>query len=93
MKNKDIAFESKLMQFHSYLEKNKPSVISSIRREFNSVTETWDFTLSATLGTEHYAHLWQIRQDDFDKVKPKRLADRIIIHLLDTIINNYQKAL
>ena len=93
MKNKDIAFESKLMEFHAYLEKNKPSVISDIRREFNTLSQTWDFTFSAILGDIQVRTTWQIRQDDFDKVKPKRLADRIIIHLLNSIIDQYQKGL
>jgi hypothetical protein len=90
MKNKDIAFESKLMEFHTHLHKNKPKVVKKILREYDSIHQCWNFIILSVLGNQEHHTTWQIRRDDFDDIKPKRLANRIMLLALTQILNDYQ---
>jgi len=91
MKNKDIAFESKLADFHTCLDKYKPQVTKKISREYDSVHQCWNFTIFSVLGKQEHQTTWQIRRDDFDDIKPKQLAKRIMLMALTQILNDYNK--
>ena len=89
MKNKDIAFESKLMEFHAYLDKNKPKVVRNLVKKYDSVHQTWNFTFISVLGKQEHYTTWQICQDDFDDIKPKKLARRVLLFVLTQVLNDY----